>query len=512
MPGPLVVKVRYAAPSAKDTAHALYIGTRAGTDLSVTADSVARMACREISDDATYARYIAERPGVVAADEAHGLFDDDGVPDFGSVIDELSVLRQAPIYRVIVSVNRSDAQELGLESKAQWERHVRASADALSAATGIVPENLRWVAAHHDPVVGHPHVHVMVWDKTDSLTYKRVAPAHGGSDGHIPAPRLKALRAALTCEIYGAVRERVFATKDHARSEVRTFGTVALSSAVEERQRIGAGLPPAHISALTHDLDALSRTLPGRGRAAYKYVSAETKAAVDRIVDKLMAAAPIAARVEAYSDAAEELKRHHTSDPDELASARANAKADLRARLAPEVLQAAVSIQRLRMAEDIVQTAPLVTRAHLLQASSEQTRVFYARALMTAGVDEDAAASVMRKACRSDEPSETTDDRIAMVYAEAEPLRPSEWAAWRNQMALPELAAGMQQTGAALHLLEQVSRHLSAPGSAAAQGPRAHRLGPARAGHAPDGALGRRARHDAGPNRWSVVVGTHPER
>ena len=37
-------------------------------------------------------------------------------------------------------------------------------------------------------------------------------------------------------------------------------------------------------------------------------------------------------------------------------------------------------------------------------------------------------------------------------------------------MALPELSAGMQQTGATLHLLEQVSRHLSPPGASAAQG------------------------------------------
>lgn len=469
MPGPLVVKVRYAAPSVKDTVHALYIGTRPGTDLSVTADSVARMASREISDDATYARYIAERQGVVAEGGAHGLFDEGGVPDFGSVIDELAELTRAPVYRVIVSVNRGDAQELGLESKAQWERHVRASADALSTATGIARENLRWVAAYHDPISGHPHVHVIVWDKSDSLTYKRVAPSHGGSDGHIPAPRLKALRAAFTCAIYGAERERLFAAKDHARSEVRTFGTVVLSSALEERQLIGAGLPPAQISELTRDLDAVSRTLPGRGRAAYKYVSPETKEAVDRIVNKLMSSAPIAARVGTYADAAEELKRHHTSNPDELVAARADAEEDLRDRLAPEVLQATVSIQRLRMAEGIVQTAPLVTRAHLLQGAGEQTRVFYARALMTAGIDEDTAAGVMAKACHGDEPADATADRIATVWAEAQPLRPSEWAAWRNEVALPELSAGLQQTSATLHLLEQVSRHLSPPGSAAAQ-------------------------------------------
>ena len=82
MPGPLVVKVRYDAPSAKDAAaHAVYMATRPGTDLTVTADSLARMARREVSDDATYTRYIAERPGVVADGEAHGLFDEDGVPD-----------------------------------------------------------------------------------------------------------------------------------------------------------------------------------------------------------------------------------------------------------------------------------------------------------------------------------------------------------------------------------------------------------------------------------------------
>ena len=469
-PGPLVVKVNYATPSAKDGAHAVYIGTRPGTDLSVTPDSVARMASRDVSDDATYTRYIAERPGVVADGEAHGLFDEDGIPDLSSVTAELAELSQAPLYRVIVSVNRTDAEELGLDSKAQWERHVRGSIDALSTATGIPRENLRWVAAHHDPATGHPHAHIMVWDRTDSLAYKRVGPSHGGSDGHIPAPRLKALRSAFTREIYGVVREGVYEAKGRVRSEIRTFGTTALSAAVEERRLIGAGLALSNVSGLTGDLDALSRTLPGRGRAAYKYVSPESKAAVDRIVDKLMSSALIAERVTAYADAAVELKRHHTADPDELASARALAEEDIRQRMAPEVLQAAVSIQRLRTAESIIRTAPLVTRNHLLKGATEPTRVFYARALMTAGIDENTAVGVMFKACRGDEPAEATAKRIAAVYAEAQPLRPSEWVAWRNENALPELSAGLQQTQATFHLLEQVARHLSAPSSASVRG------------------------------------------
>ena len=467
--GPLVVKVRYATPSAKDGAHVEYIATRPGTDLSVTPDSLARMVNRDVSDDATYTRYIAERPGVVADGDAHGLFDEHGVPDLSSVTNELAELTQAPLYRVIVSVNRADAEELGLDSKAQWERHVRSSVGALATATGIPRENVRWVAAHHDPAAGHPHVHVMVWDKTDSLAYKRVGPSHGGSDGHIPAPRLKALRRAFTREIYGTVREGVYEAKGRARSDIRTFGTTSLSLAVEERRRIGAGIAIPMVSGLTRDLEALSRTLPGRGRAAYKYVSPETKTAVDRIVDKLMSSGPIAERANAYADAAVELKRHHTADPDELASARAGAEADLRERLAPDVLQAAVNIQLLRMAEGIIRTAPLVARNHLLEGAPEPNRVFYARALMTARIDENTAASVMVKACRGDEPLDATAARIAAVFAEAQPLRPSEWAAWRNENALPELSAGLQQTAATLHLLEQVSRHLSPQNSRTAQ-------------------------------------------
>ena len=97
------------------------------------------------------------------------------------------------MYRVIVSVNRSDAAEIGLDSKSQWEDHVRAKVGDLSKATGIARENLRWVAAHHNPATGHPHAHIMLWDKTDSPA-KRVMTSHGGPDGHIPAPRLKALR------------------------------------------------------------------------------------------------------------------------------------------------------------------------------------------------------------------------------------------------------------------------------------------------------------------------------
>lgn len=490
MPGPLVVKVRYSTPSAKDSAHAVYIATRPGTDLTVTAASLARMVGRDVSDDATYTRYIAERPGVVADGEAHGLFDEQGIPDLAAVTDELSELSCAPLYRVIVSVNRADAEELGLDSKTQWERHIRASVGDLSAATGIPRENLRWVAAHHDPATGHPHAHIMVWDRTDSPAFKRVLPDRRGGAGHIPAPRLKALRGAFTREMYGVVREEVYEAKDRARSEIRTFGTTTLSLAVEERRRLGEGLVPAGVSGLTRDLDALSRTLPGRGRAAYKYVSPETKAAVDRIVDKLVSTAPFPECITAYADAAVELKRHHTAAPAELAAARAVAMADIRGRLAPDVLQAAVSIQRLRTAESIVRTAPLITRNHLLQGTPEPTRVFYARALMTAGIDRNTAVGVMVKACRGDEPLKDATSRIAMVWAEGQPLRPSEWAAWRGENALPELVTGLQQTQATLHLLEQATRHLAAPSPARVQGITRidwNRLGRAMRPHGRDG-------------------------
>ena len=467
MPGPLLVKVRYDAPSMKDAAaHAVYVATRVGTDLTVTPDSLARMASREVSDDATYTRYIAERPGVVDDGAAHGLFDDDGVPDLAMVTDELAALSQSPVYRVIVSVNRADAQEIGLDSKAKWEDHVRAKVNDLSRATGIPRDNVRWVAAHHNPPLGHPHVHIMLWDKTDSPG-KRVITSHGGCAGHIPAPRLKALRNAFTRRIYGTVRESIYEAKAQARFEATTFSKTSLSLSLEERRRIGAGASPDVVSGLTRDLDALSRMLPGRGRAAYKYLRPDAKLAVDRIVDKLASAPALADRISAYADAAVELKRHHSADPEGLAESRANAVAEVRARITPEVVQAAATVQRLRTAEGIIRTAPLVTRAHLLQGAPETVRTFYARALLTAGIDEDTAVGVMRKACLCDEPIKTTATRVATVYSENQPLRPSEWAAWRTEMGLPELAAGLQQTQATLHLLERTAQQLSLPSAAA---------------------------------------------
>jgi len=171
-----------------------------------------------------------------------------------------------------------------------------------------------------------------------------------------------------------------------------------------------------------------------------------------------------------YADAAVELKRPHTTDPEELGHARATALADLRERLAPDVLQAAVSIQRLRTAEGIIRTAPLVVRKALLKGAPETMRVFYARALFTAGIDEDTATGVMKKACRGDEPAEATTTRVQAVFAHARPLRPSEWAAWRNEHALPELSAGLRQTTATLHLLKQTVQRLASPSLARVQG------------------------------------------
>src|SRR5690606_32843746 len=53
---------------------------------------------------------------------------------------------------------------LDYDKREKWETTLRASMPHLATVMGIPGSNLRWVAAFHQ-AKGHPHVHVVIWEK-----------------------------------------------------------------------------------------------------------------------------------------------------------------------------------------------------------------------------------------------------------------------------------------------------------------------------------------------------------
>lgn len=117
--------------------------------------------------------YIATRPGAVKNEGMrHGLFgklepgvvkEFDTWQEAARLVRELSY-RRVNMYRGIISFSPETAAELGLSDHKAWEDYIDRHILTLAKFNGIRVQDLQWVAAHHNEK-GHPHIHVVFWNK-----------------------------------------------------------------------------------------------------------------------------------------------------------------------------------------------------------------------------------------------------------------------------------------------------------------------------------------------------------
>ena len=129
--------------------------------------------------------YIATRPGAVKNEGMrHGLFgklEPGEVREFATwqeaarLVRELSY-RRVNMYRGIISFSPETAAELGLTDHKAWEDYIERHILTLAKYNGIRVQNLQWAAAHHNER-GHPHIHVVFWDKNQRTMVPFVHPS-----------------------------------------------------------------------------------------------------------------------------------------------------------------------------------------------------------------------------------------------------------------------------------------------------------------------------------------------
>ena len=129
--------------------------------------------------------YIATRPGTVKNEGMrHGVFgklEPGEVREFSTwqeaarLVRELSY-RRVNLYRGIISFSPETAAELGLTHHKTWEDYMERHILTLEKYNGIRVQNLQWVAAHHNER-GHPHIHVVFWDKNQRTMVPFVHPS-----------------------------------------------------------------------------------------------------------------------------------------------------------------------------------------------------------------------------------------------------------------------------------------------------------------------------------------------
>lgn len=215
-----------------------------------------------------YMAYMATRPRV-EKQGSHGLFTSAGEPVvLAQVAGELDSHR-GPVWTLIVSLRREDAQRLGFDTAARWRDLLRSQAITLAEGLKIPPTNLKWFAAFHNEG-HHPHVHLIAYSTN-------------AKEGFLTKQGMEKIRSALAQEIFRQDLVSVYERQTAHRDELRRASREKVAGLVEEINRGGCENP--QVEQLLREL--AKRLSQVKGKKVYGYLRPDLKALVSQIVEEL---------------------------------------------------------------------------------------------------------------------------------------------------------------------------------------------------------------------------------
>lgn len=318
----------------KDPSHIDYIAKRPGVDKGSLNP-----------EDMKHLEYLDARPG------SHGLFGNEE-KTLEEVKEELKA-HEGITWRAIISLREDDAVKAAYTEREPWEKLLHLQMSRVADVMGIDRKNLRWAAAFHQER-GHPHVHVVFWERCPLLTR-----------GKMTQGQIKEIKKSFASEIFREERLRHMQEKSCMREYVRSQAKRDLGKARELLKEIkgenpkddliilyGSGessIPPPLrcMKELAGKLNALAEKMPGTGRAALKYMPAEVKAQARDLADYILKQPYFKQEMDRYLAAQEMLAKTYTAKPEQIAKARDRAYKDLQDRVANLVVRGAADINRI---------------------------------------------------------------------------------------------------------------------------------------------------------------------
>lgn len=336
----------------KNAAHVQYIGLRSGV---VVQDSVLEKELNiEVDSAAGHLTYAHERP------KSHGLFsqNEDEVIDIKGLQKEL-LEHEGIVWRQILSLREDDAQRLNLTERDQWEKLLRATVIDAGNKMDIRPTNLRWVAAFHQEE-GHPHVHLMLWEKNPKRTR-----------GALSKGEVKDIKRVYVNEIFGKERASLYQEKTITRDLLRDLSKRTLSDATKTLRELNKSevdvfaqieainnnkrnkIPPKFHDEQSKELlvriKQIERVLPGEGKMNYQYMPEITKEKLRVTARWLLNQPQFKELKEGHENAVRELTKQYTLDENQIKMAINKASDDLNKRISQVLLKAAVESTRFNL-------------------------------------------------------------------------------------------------------------------------------------------------------------------
>ncbi len=233
--------------------YAKYIATREGTESPGVEGYMAYMATRPR----------AERLGT------HGLFTTAGEPVVLAQVAGKLDNHRGPVWTLIVSLRREDAQRLGYDSASRWRDLLRAQAGKLAEGLKIAPSHLKWYAAFHNEG-HHPHVHLIAYSTKPG-------------EGFLTKQGMDIIRSSLAQEIFRQDLISVYQQETTHRDELRRASREKVAGLVEQINQGGCENP--QVEQLLREL--ANRLSKVKGKKVYGYLRPDLKTLVNQIVDEL---------------------------------------------------------------------------------------------------------------------------------------------------------------------------------------------------------------------------------
>ena len=248
-----------------------------------------------IQDGDMYMKYIATRPHAEKHGN-HGLFGQTLHVDLDAAIRKLES-HAGNTWTVIYSLRREDASRLSYDSAEAWQRLLFTKQVEIAEAMKISPEHLRWYAAYHDEG-HHPHVHMMLWSEEPG-------------QGYLSEDGVKAMRSALTNEIFKQDMQQLYVQKDLSYKELTTLARETMRGLIEKMQ--GQVCDSPVIEQKMQELVLALGTV--KGKKQYGYLPKNVKEIVDSIVDELSKQPEVAAYYDAWNKLRNELEAYYKDKP-----------------------------------------------------------------------------------------------------------------------------------------------------------------------------------------------------
>lgn len=307
--------------------------------------------------------YIATRPGVSKNEGMrHGLFGklnpSGEITEFetwqeaGRIVKDLSYKR-VNIFRGIISFSPETALELSLTDHKAWQEYIEQHIKTLAEKNGIKPQDLGWVAAHHNER-GHPHIHIAFWNKNQKTMIPYVPP-------EIPnSIRVQLIKDTFSDKIQAFVSEKTkarAAITEITDETVKAFDDYIKEMKPKEYKRfveqfgkidvdelcispLDGVIDKSNISVLIPRLFELKDKMPKKGRLYYKLLPEDVRADLDRFVEELKDSSEyIRNLIDDYADSKCRLAMLYETNPDNIDEHRQKAIAEIDKLIANKVLR-----------------------------------------------------------------------------------------------------------------------------------------------------------------------------